>query len=79
MSPSVVLSAGKLRNSSAKVHLAALIGTAINSRGKCMPLSAPPVAKTPKCLSSHGAGDLYTAATATLKSGVKAHLRGIAK
>jgi len=74
MSLSAVLSADKPANS-AVAHTPAMTATAINGPGKCIPQSAPLVAKTPKYLSSHETGDRCTVATATLKSGAEPALK----
>ena len=66
MSQGVVLTAGRPENNSAVVGT---VAEATNVRGKCIPLSAPLVAKIARYPSSHETGDRCTALTATLKRG----------
>ena len=64
--PNVVLNADKQGKSSAAVHKATGVATAIKE-GKCIQLSAPLVAKIHRSLSSQEKGDRCIAATVTLK------------
>lgn len=66
MSQSVVPNADKPEGSSAVVRIVPGIAT-VNSRGKCMTLSALLAAKTRRYLLSLEKGDLCTAAIVTLK------------
>jgi|TARA_B100001971_G_scaffold211799_1_gene240326 hypothetical protein len=65
-SPSVVLRAVKPERTSAAVHRVALVATAIKEE-KCIPLSAPLVAKIPRYPSSQEKGDPCIAVNVTLK------------
>ena len=65
-SPSVVLRAVKPERTSAAVHRVALVATAIKEE-KCIPLSAPLVAKIPRYPSSQEKGDPCIAVDVTLK------------
>ncbi len=70
MNQSVVLAADKPGSNSAAICKVAGMAPATKA-GKCIPLSAPLVAKRHRYLSSPEKGDLCTAATVTLKLGAR--------